>query len=195
MKPQLAQGGFVNPNTLISKKTIPIKDVVQEPPITPITPPLKEEEKDANKTTEIVENVDLKAIESTSTDETPVDNTIASPTISAEEWNKMLNIIFEKFPTIHHPLKDILPDLKENKMLVKVKNNIQLEHFTAKKREVLAYLREHVTPSIEDVSVILDTNLVSKKILYDHKEKLDYLREENAEISNFIEILKLTIKE
>ena len=65
----------------------------------------------------------------------------------------------------------------------------------SKKNEVLAYLREHLKFPIDYISILVDANLETKKIIYDNKEKLDYLREENADISNFMEILKLTIKE
>ena len=275
MKPQITQSGFVNPNTLTSKKTIPIKDVVKDSPTDQVKPAAKNEEKECNEETEVVdvvekiaekttgsfdkettekvdgevngevsvsedvgreiggeiggevdrevdrevvkevrseaggattesqslsdvseeEDSDLEESEVLSTDEQIPDHTTTPQTLSTDVWNEMLSVVFEKFPTIHHPLKDIPPDFQDNKIVVKVKSNIQFEHFKGKKNEVLAYLREHVKFPIDDISILVDANLETKKIIYDNKEKLDYLREENADISNFMEILKLTIKE
>lgn len=113
----------------------------------------------------------------------------------AEHWNIMLDLIFAKVPTILFPLKDKTPILKDNILITKVKNNIQSEHFESKKRDVLAYFRNNFDPKIDDITVVIDTQMESKKIIYDTKDKIEFLQNKNPQISNFIDILNLTVKE
>lgn len=119
----------------------------------------------------------------------------SSSDLLMEVWNKMLDILFEKVPTILFPLKNQSPLLKDKILHARVKNNFQLEQFESKKRDVLAYFRNHLDPTIEDISIDIDAKMESKKIIYDQKDKLAYLQNENPQLRNFIEILKLTIKE
>ena len=107
----------------------------------------------------------------------------------------MLDLIFAKVPTILFPLKDKTPILKDNILITKVKNNIQSEHFEYKKRDVLAYFRNNFDPKIDDITVVIDTHMDSKKIIYDTKDKIEFLQNKNPQISNFIDILNLTVKE
>lgn len=122
-------------------------------------------------------------------------DSIESDAKLAEHWNLMLDLIFAKVPTILFPLKDKTPILKDNILITKVKNNIQSEHFESKKREVLAYFRNNFDSKIDDITVVIDTQMESKKIIYDTKDKIEFLQNKNPQISNFIDILNLTVKE
>lgn len=239
-KPQLAQTGFVAPQSISAKQTVSIKNVITDPP-TPTTSVNQEDGKiDSNKedkqptttqnssiessipsniedkiidteivNTSITENKDTptslpteKKIDTldfekkTHSDLTTENNEgFENDTNLAEHWNIMLDLIFAKVPTILFPLKDKTPILKDNILITKVKNNIQSEHFESKKRDVLAYFRNNFDPKIDDITVVIDTQMESKKIIYDTKDKIEFLQNKNPQISNFIDILNLTVKE
>jgi len=239
-KPQLAQTGFVVPQSISAKQTVSIKNVISDPP-TPTTSVKQEEVKiDSNKEDVQPETPQDKSVESpipsnveeklydtkvinapiTENNETPTSLSTEEKIITldfekeslpdlttennegieneaklAEHWNIMLDLIFAKVPTILFPLKDQTPIFKDNILITKVKNNIQSEHFESKKRDVLAYFRNNFDPKIDDITVVIDTQMESKKIIYDTKDKIEFLQNKNPQISNFIDILNLTVKE
>ena len=112
-----------------------------------------------------------------------------------DSWRTMFGNVFSSVPTIYIPLKESLPEIENNIIKVTVKNDIQKEHFEAKTREVLEFLRTHFDEKIEDVIVVTNEQLETKKIIYDVKEKLQNFKEQNPEIEDFIQILDLKIKD
>jgi hypothetical protein len=110
-------------------------------------------------------------------------------------WRTMFTQIFSSVPTIYIPLKETLPQIENNIIKISVKNEIQKEHFEAKARDVIAYLRTHFDEKIEDVIVETNEQLETKKIIYDVKDKLQNFKEQNAEFDDFIQILDLKIKD
>jgi hypothetical protein len=119
----------------------------------------------------------------------------SSPDNFPDHWHAMFNHVFSSVPTIYIPLKESLPEIENNIIKVTVKNEIQKEHFEAKTREVLEFLRTHFDEKIEDVVVETNEKLETKKIIYDIKEKLQNFKEQNAEIEDFIQVLELKIKD
>ena len=117
-----------------------------------------------------------------------------APTIE-EHWRTMFEQIFSAIPTIYYTLKDLLPEIENNIIKVTVKNDVQKEHFEAKTREVLEYLRTHFDEKIEDIVVESNENMVTKKIIYDAKDKLQNFKEQNQEFEDFLQILDLKIKD
>jgi hypothetical protein len=114
--------------------------------------------------------------------------------LSAEQWGAMFEKVFASVPTIYIPLKEILPEIDNNIIKVVVKNEIQKEHFEAKTREVLAFLRTHYDEHIEEIIVETNESLETKKIIYDDKDKLQNFKEQNEEFEDFVQILELAIK-
>jgi hypothetical protein len=110
-------------------------------------------------------------------------------------WHTMFNEVFALVPTIYIPLKDSLPEIENNIIKVTVKNEVQKEHFEAKKREVLEYLRSNFDEQIEDIVVETNEQMETKKIIYDTKDKLQNFKEQNEEFEDFLQILDLKIKE
>jgi hypothetical protein len=110
-------------------------------------------------------------------------------------WHTMFQQVFASVPTIYYPLKETLPQIENNIIKVTVKNDIQKEHFEAKKREVLEYLRTHCDEKIEDVEVTTNEKMETKKIIYDVKDKLQNFKEQNEEFEDFLQILDLKIKD
>jgi len=107
----------------------------------------------------------------------------------------MFELVFASVPTIYFPLKNSVPEIDNNIINLTVKNEIQKEHFEAKKREVLEYLRTHYSEQIEDVVVGANEQMETKKIIYDIKDKLQNFKEQNVEFDDFLQILDLKIKE
>ena len=121
-----------------------------------------------------------------------------TPSLSADfstHWQTMFHQIFASVPTIYIPLKETLPQIENKKIKVSVKNEIQKEHFEAKTREVLAYLRTHFDEQIEDIIVETNEQFETKKIIYDVKDKLQNFKEQNIEFDDFVQILDLKIKD
>ena len=111
-----------------------------------------------------------------------------------EQWRVMFEQIFASVPTIYFPLKESLPKIENNIITVDVKNEIQKEHFEAKAREVLEFLRTHYDEKIEDIVVETNEQLETKKIIYDIKDKLQNFKEQNDEFEEFLQVLDLKIK-
>jgi hypothetical protein len=112
-----------------------------------------------------------------------------------DSWHTMFEQVFASVPTIYFPLKETLPEIENNIIKITVKNDIQKEHFEVKIREVLAYLRTHFDEQIEDVVVVTNEKMETKKIIYDTKDKLQNFKEQNEEFEDFLQILELQIKD
>jgi len=110
-------------------------------------------------------------------------------------WRTLFEQIFSSVPTVYFSLKESLPEIENNIIKVIVKNEIQKEHFEAKIRDVLEYLRTHFDEKIDDIVVETNEKLETKKIIYDVKDKLQNFKEQNEEFEDFLQILDLKIKD
>jgi hypothetical protein len=110
-------------------------------------------------------------------------------------WNNMLDTVFHKVPTVYYTLKNYLPDKLENDILITVKNELQKEEIEGRQREILSYLRNNYNNEIEKIKINIDADLESKVTILDNREKMKILKEQNADINNFMEILKLKMNE
>ena len=203
--PQQSTRGFVAPSTAPVKKTPDITDIIGEKnntlnPYSQKAPLVGAEEQKSRKAEE--ENtLQPHFQEETSVDD--INNNLRKSVSSAssacqnfpETWQKMFELVFASVPTIYFPLKNSIPEIDNNIINLTVKNEIQKEHFEAKKREVLEYLRTHFSEQIEDIIVRANEQMETKKIIYDVKDKLQNFKEQNVEFDDFVQILNLTIKE
>lgn len=110
-------------------------------------------------------------------------------------WNNMLDAIFNKVPTVYYSLKNYQPDKLENDILITVKNELQKDEIEGRQREILSYFRNNYNNEIDKIKIIIDANLESKVVILDNREKMKILKEQNSDINNFIEILKLKMDE
>lgn len=110
-------------------------------------------------------------------------------------WNNMLDLVFDKVPTVYFSLKNNLPDILDNDILITVKNELQKDEIEMRQRDILSYLRNNYNNEIEKIKIIIDADLESKVVILDNREKIKILKEQNTDIVNFIEILKLKINE
>ncbi len=110
-------------------------------------------------------------------------------------WNNMLDVVFDKVPTVYFSLKNNLPDILDNDILITVKNELQKGEIEMRQRDILSYLRNNFNNEIEKIKIIIDADLESKVVILDNREKIRILKEQNTDIVNFIEILKLKTNE
>lgn len=113
----------------------------------------------------------------------------------AFHWGNLFKEYFTRIPIIFFPLKEYIPQLKENIIYVDLKNENQKEHFEPKIREILSYLRTHYSDLIEDIVVNVDETIVTRKVIYDTADKMKNLNEQNINFEEFSNILNLKVKE
>jgi len=189
--PQQSTRGFVAPSFIPIKKTPDITEIIGEE--------RKENDNSLNpdfqKAPLIAEEQNLcESVESVSS--VCEKNSPEIKSNFSESWSEMFEQVFRAVPTIYLALKDTLPEIENNIIKVTVTNTPQKEHFEAKTREVLEFLRTHFDEKIEDVVVEANEMLEMKKvIIYDSKEKLQNLKDQNPEIEDFLQISELKMKD
>jgi hypothetical protein len=183
--PQQSVRSFVAPASVPIKKTPDITDIIGE-----------------NRNTVEAESDEAESRTQKAESDEAEENLTVLPsyhlTVSNDfptQWRSMFNQVFASVPTIFIPFKEMLPEIENNIIKVTVKNIPQKEHFEAKTREALAYLRTHCNEEIEDIIVETNEQLETKKIIYDIKDKLQNFKEQNTEFNDFIQILDLKIKD
>lgn len=106
----------------------------------------------------------------------------------------MTDAVFSQVPTVHATLKLNVPQLDDNTIRITLKNERQLDDFSIKKQAVLQYLRSHFEEGIDDVVAEVDTEMETQRYILDDKDKLDELRVQNPDITDFIKVLNLRIR-
>jgi len=195
--PQQSSRGFVAPSAMPIKKTPDITEIIgEEEKVQSSRFKVQEEEIEVKSDNNVIvpEQKDESGNDEMINLREPMES--ASSACNFEEsWRTLFNHVFASVPTIYIPLKETLPEIENNIIKVTVKNDVQKEHFEAKTRDVLEYLRTHFDEKIEDVVVVANEQLETKKIIYDVKEKLQNFKEQNPEIDDFLQILELKIKD
>ena len=200
--PQQSSRGFVAPTSVPVKKTPSITDIIGE---SNTQNEVNDERREVSDNREEVPIVEVQHVapmeqekESNEVEEKSPSNFEETPEKQGslyEHWQSMFQQVFASVPTIYFSLKETLPQIENNIIQVTVKNDIQKEHFEAKTREVLEYLRTHYDEKIEDIVVVTNEKLETKKIIYDVKDKLQNFKEQNEEFEDFLQILDLKIKD
>jgi hypothetical protein len=204
--PQQSTKPFVAPTGIPIKKTPPISDIVEEKFLNEKIPPtliendivddhlnLKKNEINSSEIIKTEVELEIKKIEKS----TPVSPDLGSIDKAhfAQIWAEMFEEIFVEVPTIYYPLKGITPEIKENIIEVRLKNELQKEYFEPKIRDILAYLRSNVSNLFEDIKIQVDETLVTRKVIYDTVDKMKNLAEQNPNFEQFNSILDLRVKE
>ena len=181
--PQQSTRGFVAPTSTPVKKTPDITDIIGE------------QKAESSSSTSLTNQ---QKVENAEKNEDNADDLTRLPSSGLDfptHWYAMFEHIFASVPTIYFPLKQTLPEIENNIIKITVKNEVQKEHFEAKTREALEYLRVHFNEQIEEIIVVADEQLETKKIIYDVKDKLQNFKEQNIEFDDFLQILDLKIKD
>lgn len=114
----------------------------------------------------------------------------------AEKWTEMFELLFREIPTIYYPLEKVIPPIKDNIITVTVKNELMKENFESRIRLALEYLRNHYSPQVNDIQVVVKTDEKPKeKLIYDTQDKMNDLRIQNPDLPEFLDILKLSAKD
>ncbi|MDR2979182.1 MAG: hypothetical protein LBV02_01870 [Bacteroidales bacterium] len=110
-------------------------------------------------------------------------------------WEKMADLFFDKMPTVYYSIKEHIPEIKDNIVLIGIKNPLQKDLIESKKRDVLAYLRQHVDNTINDVEVVVDENIETKIKLLNAQDRVHELVQQNEDLPEFLKILNLSVRE
>ncbi|MCL1850027.1 MAG: hypothetical protein FWF70_01255 [Bacteroidetes bacterium] len=192
--PQQSTRGFVSPSATPIKKSPDITDIIVEKTENRKQKAEVEETNIAHEILRFAQNDKNNHLSLLPSSGLPVSEK-DTPATFQDHWHTMFGQVFASVPTIYFPLKEYLPEIENNIIKVTVKNDVQKEHFEAKTREVLEYLRTHYDEQIEDIVVKTDEKMVTKKIIYDVKDKLQNFKEQNEEFDEFLQILELQIKD
>ena len=141
--------------------------------------------------------------EDSDVDETPVVmNPIAPVDAPPKEddeftrcWKQLFETMFKKNHLIYYSLKDEVPRYENDTIFIEVKNNIQKEQFEMNKRAIAEYWRNHFKLNIDDIVIEANEHKEIKKVIINSEDKLNNMIEQNAELPEFLRILKLRIKE
>ncbi len=200
--PQQSSKPFIAPSGIPIKKSPPIADIVEDKIFEKkdIVPVVKEEQTTISEATESL--IEEEPIEVSVVEEESLSN--LSHIEEEKEldlnqfaivWNQLFEEIFCNIPPIYFPLKGIVPEVNDRIIKVRLKNELQKEHFEPKVRDILAYLRTNLKDVFEDIDIHVDETYVARKIIYDSADKLKNLSEQNPNFEQFKSILDLKIKE
>jgi AAA ATPase containing von Willebrand factor type A (vWA) domain len=110
-------------------------------------------------------------------------------------WKQLFETMFKKNHLIYYSLKDEVPRYENDTIFIEVKNNIQKEQFEVNKRAIAEYWRNHFKLNIDDIVIEANEHKEVKKVIINSEDKLNNMIEQNAELPEFLRILKLRIKE
>ena len=146
---------------------------------------------------ETVEVIEEENIEPETVEVVPIEPTEEKEQLTfIQHWEKIVDLYFEKVPTVYYALKkEYIPEIVDNVVQIKVKNQLQKEDIDVRIREILSYLRNNFDNSIDNVEVHVDGTIASKAKIMDARDKMNLLNEQNKSLPEFLQILKLTIKE
>lgn len=169
--PKQSARTFVPPQTGAVKKSISIKEELSDPVI----------------------KVKEKFEETTKSEKSDTVESVIQMDFSSH-WLKMADLFFEKIPTVYYTIKEFIPEIIDNVVYIKVKNDLQREQIEIKIRDMLIYLRDSFNKEINNIEILVDDSLQSKVRIFDEQEKLRLLQEQNNSMVEFLKILNLTHK-
>lgn len=187
--------------------------VAEAPVAEPSTPEVKEEKQEETPVAEEIvyeeENDDDNnlgdlndAEDDDNGEEEPVDSQYiptpsAAPAVVVDDytqhWNTMLDIVFANHPSVQSPLRDMPPKIVDNIMKIKVSGAIQQKTLEQKKRDMLEYFRNNYREDIDDIEVEVDAKVETKKVIYGNEDKLNYQRQQNRDMDDFLKKLNLKL--
>ena len=130
-------------------------------------------------------------------DDQDIPITSAAPDVVVDEytqhWNTMLDIVFANHPSVQSPLRDMPPKIVDNVMKIKVSGSIQQKTLEQKKRDMLEYFRNNYREDIDDIEVEVDAKVETKKVIYGNEDKLNYQRQQNRDMDDFLKKLNLKL--
>jgi hypothetical protein len=198
--PQQSNRSFVPPHTGSVKKSISVKEYMEE-----LHTPVIDVRQVPSQTGE-QENIDHRNPDPetlttepetlvTETELLPLEAEIDDTELFLKHWKEVIDLHFQKQPTVYFTLKEYQPEITNNTIYLTVKNELQKEEIEEKKRVVIAYLRNHYKNEIEDIEILVNEEMESKVKLLDERDKLKLLHEQNSSLADFMKILNMNLKE
>ena len=110
-------------------------------------------------------------------------------------WRAMFEELFAQHPMIYYPLKDIIPTMKDDVVRFEVQNDFQKNQCEMYKRAMLEYWRNHFSINVDEMEIVTNENLETKKVIYSTEDKLNNMMEQNSELQNFLKELNFRVKD
>lgn len=110
-------------------------------------------------------------------------------------WNTMFEEMFSGHPMIYYTFKDILPVYEDGVIKIEVQNEFQKNQYEMRKRALVEYWRAHFKINLDDVEIICNENMETKKIIYSAEDKMENLKEQNEALQQFLKVLKFDVKD
>lgn len=107
----------------------------------------------------------------------------------------MFEEMFSGHPMIYYTFKDILPVYEDGVIKIEVQNEFQKNQYEMRKRALVEYWRAHFKINLDDVEIICNENMETKKIIYSAEDKMENLKEQNEAIQQFLKVLKFDVKD
>ena len=142
---------------------------------------------------EIADIDDSLVVKESQEDENQIDITTLPP--FGKSWIAMCETILLNVPALYHLFKLNIPQYENHIITVVVNNGIAEAFFSNKKREILAYMRNNFDTGIEDIVLDIQTEAVQKKFLLSNQEQAELLHQQNSELSDFMNLLELKLRE
>ncbi len=159
----------------------------------PVQEPVNQEYPIHENDSEISGNIPSPNLKNDTADEVTNDQTDEEHFL--HHWQKVVEFNFEKQPIVYFSLKKTVPQMVDNVIYIKVKNELQKDEIEEKKRAMIAYFRNHYKNEIENIEILVDEEMESKIVVLDEREKLKLLHEQNNSLSDFMKILNMNLKE
>lgn len=191
--PKQSTQGFISPIGATVKKSPSVKDLINDPVIVTEERKEEKEEKEVKVSEEVVEEKEKSGEEEGEKEEEKI---IEGEQLTFEEhWIKVADLFFDKMPTVYYSIKENIPEIKNNIVYIGIKNPLQEDLIASKKREVLSYLRTYFDNAIEEVEIVVDEQMETKVKLLTSRDKVEELVKQNEELTDFLKILNLSVKE
>ena len=110
-------------------------------------------------------------------------------------WRTLFEDVFSATPMIYHSLKDKIPTLADGVIRIEVMNDFQKDQYEMRKRAVLEYWRNHFTINVDDIEIVTNEHLETKKMIYSSEDKMQNLAEQNSAFPDFLRELNFRIKD
>ncbi len=198
-KPQVSSQIFVNPGPPPIRNIPSIKEVLEPRAQRPAqNPEPAQEVKQEPVETPNEEPAIVPKLEDTIPEEPKPKDAVAAETQNEDFetcWRTMFEEIFSSVHMIYHPLKDQVPAFEDGIIKVEVLNDFQKEQYEMRKRAILEYWRSHFKINVDDIEIVINDNMETKKIIYSAEDKVENMMEQNPKLADFLRELNFRIRD
>ncbi|MDR3047098.1 MAG: hypothetical protein LBU51_05720 [Bacteroidales bacterium] len=110
-------------------------------------------------------------------------------------WLAVVELLFNKTPAVYATLKTRIPEINLHRVVISIANSYQKDLIKARQSEILHYLKENYSISLEEIEIVEDQLPDKKLVVMDNTEKIRELNRQNNSLPDFLKILNLNLKE